>query len=72
MIEKNVPMLDAARGRRKYEWAAMNAGDSFFIGCADEREVMARRKAVLSSAYHANIKVSTRKVPGGFRVWRVE
>ena len=74
MIDTTIPLASfPSPSRRKYDWDNMTLGvDSFFIACADAREILSKRQSLYSSAIKAGVKVSTRRVDGGLRVWRVE
>lgn len=76
-IEKNVPIPPEARRTRqsKYPLRSMAAGDSFMIPLPVDapKESYARaQQSVQSYASRWKIKVTTRKVEGGVRVWRME
>ena len=68
-IEKGVPIPKAFRGRKdKWREVAdqLEVGDSIFFGI--EREFHNARNMLA----HRGIKVTTRKVEDGFRIWCVE
>jgi hypothetical protein len=70
-IDKNVP-IPAGGKKTKYPFAEMQVGDSFFLPCDGETE----RASVLTYAKNhrkttPNFAITTRKVDGGLRVWRV-
>ena len=71
-IEKGVPL----RRQRKYPWASMDVGDSFFVAFSDGESDHSTRRAVSVSACKAGQrrgwKFATRKQADGVRVWRVE
>lgn len=76
-IEKNVPIPPKSRNERdsKYPLRQMAAGDSFLIAIPDgaPKEQYARaQQSVQSYASRWKVKVTTRKVDGGVRVWRTE
>ena len=66
-IEKNIPA--PVRGQRAFgltaTMRAMEVGDSFLVATDAER------LSVCSTARYAGIKVASRKVDGGFRIWRL-
>lgn len=65
-IDKGIPLPGESRGRkRKYPWADMLIGDSFFTRIKS-------RKGFHTNAKRAGIKITTRKEAEGFRVWRTE
>jgi len=61
-IEKGVP-IPTRRSNSRYPWREMQIGDSFVVASSAQ--------AVHSSASYAHIKITTRAVDGGIRVWRV-
>ena len=68
-IESNVPAPDWQK-RAKYPFSDMAVGDSFLITDADMIK-NARSAAWMYSKRHGG-RFSCRKVPEGWRVWRVE
>ena len=55
-----------------YPWGQMKPGDSFVIRCgSDTRAVTQIRGKVLSAARYAGIRITTRTVEEGLRVWRL-
>lgn len=76
-IEKNVPIPPEYRRTResKYPLKKMAKGDSFLIPVPADapKESYARaQQSVQSYASRWKIKVTTRKIDGGVRVWRIE
>ena len=67
-IEKGVP-IPKARTRTHYPMKEMEVGDSFFIASEGFLNIPSR---VIPQAKRLGIKVSTRQVEGGYRVWRTE
>ena len=69
-IDKNVP-LPKRSGARKYPWASMQVGDSFFISLLS----MPTRNSLYACAKWAGIKISVNSVTEdgvrGVRVWRI-
>jgi hypothetical protein len=67
-IERGVPTPDHAR--RKYPFADMEVGDSFFVpGATPVRLTNAANS--LKQCYGWKRSFSARKVDGGARIWRV-
>lgn len=72
VIEKNVPIVEAKTGRPKgcvkYPLDKMEPGDSFIVPFDDCRRV----STYISRYGRENNKVfSRRRVPEGYRVWRI-
>lgn len=69
-IEKGVPLPETLSSRRKYKLLEMEVGDSFLIPgmktCSDIGATL--RNAALTAGF----KFTTRKLPEGVRVWRIE
>lgn len=70
-IEKNVPIPVKCTRVTVYPFDQMKEGDSFLIPTKTEKEAMSKRRSVAVRAKKKNIKVTTRAVQGGIRVWRV-
>jgi hypothetical protein len=70
-IEKDYPIPKIER-RHKYPFKDMEIGDSFFApfedGVAPER---VRVRIINAAKVYDPMKFITRKVDGGFRVWRI-
>lgn len=76
-IDKNVPLPPDPRESRvsKYPLRKMVKGDSFLIPVmadAPKEAYVRAQQSVQSYASRWKIKVKTRKVEGGIRVWRME
>ncbi len=68
-IDTHVPM-PKARSREAYPFYDMRIGDSFLI--KDETKVKnARSAAWMFSQRHDGVKFSCRRVPEGWRMWRI-
>ena len=67
-IEKGVP-IPLGKTKRIYPLKEMEVGDSIFIPSDGFINICAR---VNPQAKKLGIKVATRKVEGGYRVWRTE
>jgi len=66
-IDKNVPIPPRYGSKWKSNLLAMAGGDSFKVANACQRD------AVMSSAKHAGVKITTRKLNGsGYRIWRIK
>ena len=64
-VEKSVPLPE---GKKRYPYASMDIGDSFFVGDG-------KLQVVCNANYRASkrlgIQFIARKEPEGVRVWRV-
>lgn len=73
-IEKDIPIPSIRRG--KYPFAQMQAGDSFFLPCANSEEQSISIDRVKASCYlrlkHYGERYHAKKINGGVRVWLVE
>jgi len=73
-IEKDIPIPSISHKNRPstiYPLKQMEIGDSFFVPDNDKGKKSTVRSAVLVIAKRIGIKIVTRKVEGGLRVWRV-
>ena len=73
-IEDGVPIPDFQYSR--YPWKEMRVGQSFFVRTPDDQKVRARVLGSLTSCRcNAQRKLgrrfTIRRVPGGYRAWRV-
>ncbi len=74
-IEQNIPMPRRTGGPSgvKYPFREMQIGDSFLVATTDER---GRAKAAIYYYTHSpdgkGRRFSSRKVSGGYRIWRIE
>lgn len=66
-IDKNVPMLKAARG---YPFKTMEIGDSFLVP-SDISEVYQKTIAGMGNRQHKPMRFRSKKTPEGYRVWRI-
>jgi hypothetical protein len=64
VIERGIPL--PRRMHEKYPLGAMKVGDSFVY---PDR---AARNGIFASAVSRGIKIATRAVDGGLRVWRIK
>ena len=64
-VEKSVPLPE---GKKRYPYASMDVGDSFFVGDG-------KLQVVCNANYRASKRLGmqfiARKEPEGVRVWRV-
>ncbi len=70
-IEKGVPLPSprASNGRTAWSWVKrLKIGDSVLMPFNQKRVA----SAISRAAKNANVRVTTRKVEGGTRVWRIE
>lgn len=65
-VDKQIPI--PPKQRPKYPWATMEIGDSFFV---DGPGATMFQSGASSNAKRYGIKVATRRVAGGVRVWRI-
>lgn len=76
-IEKNIPLPEHQRGRRNGSGKnqmilkSMEVGDSIFIKNGNQVKV-ANLFQVAAKSLGTGMKIATRKVEGGVRVWRVK
>lgn len=69
-IEKNVPLASPTRTR--YPWAKLiEVGDSFFVPAATPEAVAGIYNAKTGYCQRHGVKISGRKVEGGYRFWLV-
>lgn len=70
-IERRVPMPDrcCGKGESKYPLRQLKVGDSFLLR---QRQVRGGPHFIYELARRIDIKVATRKVKDGWRVWRVK
>ena len=64
-IESDVPMPPNLR--KQWPFAHMNVGDSFLVSPSDYHK--AQVAAVQHAKWHG-VKFATRRVNGGYRIWR--
>lgn len=70
LIEDNVPMRPRSHGgQRKYPFDLMKIKQSFFVPI-NKSAPKHLTKSLHASARYVGIKVETRLVDGGVRVWR--
>lgn len=64
-VERGIPMPAKMSGipEPKYPWAALRVGDSFFIANT--------KKGPGQPPKRLNIKIASRSMDGGIRVWRI-
>ena len=74
-VERNVPAPGINRPSRatKYPFPQLKVGDSFFVPHDNNNRAIPRVRSAASlwAKYH-NLKLVTRTVDGGIRVWRVK
>lgn len=74
-IEKGIPLPTPSRGNgpsSKYPWGLMEIGDSFFVAVTEKtkRGKVQSRLGQVGRGGQFGIKVATRQVDNGVRVWR--
>ncbi len=70
-IEKGVeipPHGLTGGARQKYPWATIQPGDSFKVRTKKPTTI----RGIYLCAANQGMKVSVRREPGGFRVWRID
>ena len=80
VIEKNIPIAKKERKgmNSEYPWDKMEIGDSFHVDVPEGKKINTVQSSVHAIARiyalynHLNIKFTTRKEEGGFRIWRIE
>lgn len=72
LVEKNIQMPNGGRlGRKsKYPFAEMEVGDSFFIPGSGEDVRLRVANAAMVHGKRNGKTFTSRKVDGGFRLWR--
>jgi hypothetical protein len=70
-IEKNISLWSKAV-RPKYPWAELEVGDSFFIPEDDFQPSITSTFTSWAKKHAPGAKITTRRVDGGHRVWRVK
>lgn len=80
-IEQNVPLPVIPRGAPvapvKYPWHELNIGDSFFVPLVD-KTIMSIRGSInidlkkFTNQSGSKIKITTRAIDNGVRVWRLK
>lgn len=72
-IEKNVAMpISTKSGYSSYPLSDMEVGDSFLIPDATMDQKVRARFAVTQDAKRKDRKYTTRTIPEGLRVWRIQ
>jgi hypothetical protein len=80
-VEPNIPLPNIPRGAQpspaRYPWAEMKIGDSFFIPLLNKTLINVRgglqidlKKYYLQEG--VKIKITTRSIDNGLRVWRIK
>lgn len=74
-IEKDVPIPETANKRlrtTKYPFRQLEVGDSFFVPLTNGQSATKLQRSLASCAARQKVKVQTRCVENGVRVWRKE
>lgn len=80
-IESNVPLPAIPRGAPsspvKYPWDGMKVGDSFFIPMLDKTLINLRSGLTIDLKKYTTqtgnkIKITTRAIDNGIRIWRIK
>lgn len=74
IIEKGIEIPIRTDSRNKYPFRDMEIGDSFFVPNDNLPPSASKNfcQFVQPGAKRLGIKITTRKVKDGFRVWRIE
>ena len=78
-VDKNIPIPDVNTKKSKYDFpfAYMDINDSFLIEETRDNEAALSRGSLLyalkkfNEQNNSNIRITTRTVPDGIRVWRI-
>jgi hypothetical protein len=70
-IEKDVPLPALVRRRSKYPFKDLEIGDSFVIPIKSDKSPSGIYAAISTARSRHNIGLTTARVEGGIRVWRV-
>lgn len=70
-IDKGVP-IPAAGNRRVYRFSSMAVGDSLFFDTLEKMESAASSARGYAKRNNPDFKVTSRKVEGGYRLWRIK
>lgn len=70
-VERSIQIPGRCSGKMMpYPYQEMKAGDSFFIPVSQEYEKVRERDKARAAARTRGIKITTRVVDGGVRIWR--
>ena len=71
-IEKGVPLPEhKKRYEKKYPFETMEIGDSFVVPIAPDKSPSGLFSSISQAKKRLNINLTTARVDGGIRVWRV-
>ena len=78
-VDKNIPIPDISTNKSKYDFpfAYMDINDSFLIEETKDNDVALIRGSLhyalnkFNKQNNSNIRITTRTVPDGIRVWRI-
>lgn len=68
-IERGIPLPNPQRHRFKVPFREMAIGDSVFV--KDDQIATVAANASNHSSRHPGFRFTHRKVPGGYRIWRI-
>lgn len=74
-IESGIEVSKIKKNGRpaKYPFRSMGKGDSFLVEIEDATKINKKRVSIIGAArHHKGLKITTRKVDEGLRVWCVE
>lgn len=78
-VDKNIPIpaINAKKSKYDFPFAYMDINDSFLIEATKDNEVALIRGSLpyalnkFNKQNNSNIRITTRTVPDGIRVWRI-
>jgi hypothetical protein len=70
-IEKSSPLPESSRKRSPYPFAELYIGDSFLVPLDRDKSPSSIYAAVSAAKKRHNINLTTARVEGGIRVWRI-
>ena len=78
-VDKNIPIpaISTRKSRYDFPFAYMDINDSFLIEATKDNEVALIRGSLsyalnkFNKQNNSNIRITTRTVPDGIRVWRI-
>ena len=71
-IEKDVPTPTETQRTAKYPFGKMEVGDSIFISSEESPPSGSYSASSYYALRHPELKFTTRKVEGGYRIWRIK
>jgi ribosomal protein L19 len=74
-LRKNVPLPDRERNYKKYDFDALQVGDSLFVACTKEQsknKAISVRGCISARQSLIGKRFEIRQIKGGVGCWRVE